>query len=178
MPDSRSRVGRSHRGMRAVAFAVLGAALTSPVPAGAGPPVLDVDGMTFVASRGDVPDVRLTAVRARFDTGNERAFLEGVHAIFREREDRDGFEMTCDRGEFDLASNDFIARGNVRGRTEDGRVFTAPWVQYDSAQGLLFTDASVQITEEAGTFRGHGFRYWVRERRFRLLGGASVVQEK
>ena len=178
MPEVVSRSGRSDRGMRAVALAVFCTALASSLPADTSSPILDVDGMTFVASRGDVPDVRLTAERARFDTGRERALLEGVHAIFSEREDRDGFEMTCDSGEFDLGSNDFIARGNVRGRTEDGRVFTAPWVQYDSAQGLLFTNASVQITEKAGTFRGHGFRYRVRERRFRLLGGASVVQEK
>ena len=42
-------------------------------------------------------------------------------------------------------------------------------------EGVLYTDAPVVVTESAGTYQGGGFRYEVRERRFRLLGGASVV---
>jgi hypothetical protein len=32
------------------------------------------------------------------------------------------------------------------------------------------------IRDAFGTLRGAGFEYWVRENRFRLIGGASVVQ--
>ena len=42
--------------------------------------------------------------------------------------------------------------------------------------GIVTTNAPVQITDKGGTYRGGGFRYFVRENRFRLMGGASVVQ--
>jgi hypothetical protein len=50
-------------------------------------------------------------------------------------------------------------------------------VAYDEAEGLLYTDEPVLIEEDEGRYRGGGFRYLVEERRFRLLGGASIVQE-
>ena len=59
------------------------------------------------------------------------------------------------------------------GRSE----FAADWIRYDHKGGVLFTDSPVLITDSAGTFRGGGFRYIVAERRFKLLGGASVVQQ-
>jgi len=35
----------------------------------------------------------------------------------------------------------------------------------------------VLMSESGTTLRGGGFRYYVREERFRLLGGAEVVQD-
>ncbi|MBW2273612.1 MAG: hypothetical protein JRG96_10095 [Deltaproteobacteria bacterium] len=139
--------------------------------------LLDVEGMTFVGSRDGADDVLVRAETARFDTGEELAFLYTVHATVAASEGQFGFEVHCDSSELDLSSNDFIARGNVRGRTDGGRRFVADWVRYDHAEGLLFTDAPVLITDSAGSYRGGGFQYQVRERRFRLMGGASVVQE-
>ena len=55
--------------------------------------------------------------------------------------------------------------------------FESDWVRYDHEDGLLFTDAPVLITERGATFRGGGFRYYVRESRFSLLGGATVVSQ-
>ena len=62
------------------------------------------------------------------------------------------------------------------GRTDRNRVFTTEWVRYDHADGLLYTDAPVLITEAGVTYRGGGFRYDIRDRRFRLTGGASILQ--
>lgn len=140
--------------------------------------VLNLKGMTFVSSRGELNEVVLRAKRARFNTGSDTAELEEVRATVSSEDEGQSFDMTCERGELDMGSNDFYAEGDVRGRTQSGREFTAPWVRYDHAAGLLFTDAAVTITEGAGTYKGGGFRYYVREQRFRLLGGASVVQEQ
>ena len=158
---------------------VLGAMLALGV-AGAIPaasPELDVDRMTFVASRGASNELVLNAVHARFDTEAERVYLDDVHAVVDPGRATGNFEIRCDEGELDLATNDFEARGNVRGQTDGSREFQAPWVKYDHAAGLLFTNAPVLISEDAIKYRGGGFQYFVRERRFRLLGGASVVQE-
>ena len=139
--------------------------------------MLYVDGMTFVASRGPANDLVLHAVHARFDTEKQRVYLDDVRAKVDPGDSSGEFDITCDTGDLDIATNDFEARGNVHGHTDDGRRFEAPWVKYDHAAGLLFTNAPVLISEDAITYRGGGFQYFVRERRFRLLGGASVVQK-
>jgi len=172
------------RSVRVRALAAFSIGLTATVlsvarPAAAEAPVLDIVGMTFITSRGDSNEIVLESRSARFDTARQLAFLETVHAVVSPSDEHEGFEMTCERGVLDLASNDFRFRGNVNGRTEDGRRFTADWVRYKNAEGLLYTDDSVLITEASGTsYRGGGFRYYVKERRFRLLGGATLVQEE
>lgn len=164
---------------RASFAAACAVAVLSAQPARAGEsPVLHVSGMTFVASRGDVNEVVLVSKSARLRTESDVALLEDVHATVAASASRQGFEMTCQKGRLDLASNDFYAEGDVHGRTDEGRVFSAPWVRYEHAQGLLYTDAPVLITESTGTYRGVGFQYFVREKRFRLLGGATLVQEQ
>ena len=139
-------------------------------------PELNVDQMTFIASRGASNELVLNATHARFDTQAERVYLDEVHAVVEPGRASGSFEIRCDEGVLDLATNNFEARGNVRGQTDGSREFSAPWVKYDHDAALLFTNAPVLISEDAITYRGGGFQYFVRERRFRLLGGASVVQ--
>ena len=140
-------------------------------------PTLDLSKMTFVASQGGESEVTVWADRARFDTAGDVAALSEVRATVSGQNEEVYFEMTCDRGELDVATNDFLAEGKVDGSMGRGMRFVVDWVRYDHAKGLLYTDAPVVITEEVGTYRGGGFRYDVESRRFRLLGGASMVQE-
>lgn len=133
--------------------------------------------MTFVSSHAGVRDVVVEAERATLRPETNIAMLEGVHTIFAGRPGAPGFELSCDHGELLTATNDFTASGNVRGHTADGRSFTTDWVRYDHKRGLAYTDAPVEITENGGSYQGGGFRYYVREQRFRLLGGASLVRE-
>ena len=161
---------------RAAAGGLLAAFLIA-APLHAESPLLDVDGMTFIASRGPANDLVLHAAHASFDTERQRVHLEDVQARVAPGRSSGAFDIRCDSGDLDVATNDFEARGNVHGRTDDDREFDAPWVKYDHAAGLLFTNAPVLISEDAITYRGGGFQYFVRERRFRLLGGASVVQK-
>lgn len=168
--DSRLSVGRSLIGCLAVAALLAG---TSK----AGSPLLEVDAMTFVASRESSNEIVLRAVHARFDTEDERVYMEDVQARVEPSGHAGYFDIRCDTAQLDLETNDLEARGNVRGQTDGGREFSAAWVKYDDEAGLLFTNARVLISEDAITYRGGGFQYFVRERRFRLLGGASVVQE-
>ena len=137
---------------------------------------LRVTGMTFVASRGDVSRFVLRARRAFFMPDTTIAKLENVRVTATDEEDRGSFEVSCMRGEFDVETNDFLAEGDVRGTTGDGRRYTASWVRYDHEQGLLYTDAPVTMEDGTGAFRGDGFRYQVKQRRFRLLGNVSLVQ--
>ena len=138
---------------------------------------MELRGLTFVGSRGAARDLVLEARRARFFPDTNVTYLEDVHAVVDPQDGNPGFEMECDRGELWLETNDFVATGNVRGRTADGRRFTTAWVRFDQTQGVAYTDAPVMIEEAGGTYSGGGFRYTLRDQRFKLLRGASMVRE-
>jgi LPS export ABC transporter protein LptC len=138
---------------------------------------LRVTGMTFVGTRGGSGDFVLKAEKGFFEPNSRLAHLEDVHVAARGGDPDDTFEVTCERGEFNVDTNDFLAEGDVHGSTGDGSRYTAPWVRYDREQDLLYTDAQVVMRDSAGTFRGDGFRYFLKERRFRLLGNVRVVSQ-
>ena len=138
--------------------------------------VLRLTGITFVGSRGAEREVVLRSRRAVFRTADRTASLEGVNALVTEEGEGRSFTMTCERAELNVETNDFSAEGDVQGETGDGQRYWAPWVRYDHDEGLLYTDAPVRLVDAAGTFRGDGFRYHIRERRFRLLENVRVEQ--
>lgn len=140
-------------------------------------PPLRLEGVTFVGSRGSDREMLVVAERATFQPGERIARLEQVRTQMRGRDGAPGFEMTCDHGELHTDTSDFLASGNVRGRTGDGRRFSTEWVRYEHRPALAYTDAPVLVEESAGTYRGGGFRYQVREQRFRFIGGASLVRQ-
>lgn len=139
--------------------------------------VLHVRGMTFVASEGSANEILLRSDRARFYPDRQVADLDQVEVEVAPGDGRVGFEMQCEEGQLNLETRDFLAEGNVVGTIEGGRKFEALWVAYDEARGVLYTDDPVLIIDEDGRYRGGGFRYFVNENRFRLEGGAIVVQE-
>jgi LPS export ABC transporter protein LptC len=143
---------------------------------GTGSPPLRIEGMTFVGSRGELREVVLRSRIAIFRPDARTAELEEVSAEVSQGEGGRSFTMTCRRAEFDVDSQDFMAEGQVEGATSDGRRYYAPWVRYDHEAGLLYTDAPVRMVDDTGSFRGDGFRYHVKERRFQLLGNVRVEQ--
>ena len=138
---------------------------------------LDVRGMTFVASEGGANEIVLRAEHADFYPEREVAELDVVDVEVAPGDGRLGFRMRCDEGQLNLGTRAFIAVGHVAGTIEGNRQFEALWVAYDEAEGVLYTDDPVLITDEDGRYRGGGFRYFVNEARFRLEGGATVVQD-
>jgi len=174
---------------RAIAVALLCGLLVSPgVPVRAeeeapdlGGSELSVEGMTYVGSTGAHNEVVVEAERARLGRGEGVAHLEEVHARIGSfaadasaGTNAGGLELRCDRGSFDLEKGDLDARGNVRGRTADGRRFETESLVYDRASARVTTRAPVVIHDDFGTLRGAGFEYFVRENRFRLTSGATV----
>lgn len=141
-------------------------------------PALDIAGMTFVSSTTAEAEVVVHAETAQYRPDADIAELVVVKASVATGTEGRKLEIECDEGTLYLKTNSFHARGNVKGRTEDGQQFQAPWVRYDHGEGLLFTDAPVLLTESGTTFQGGGFRYFVKEERFRLMGGATVVQDQ
>jgi hypothetical protein len=140
---------------------------------------LEVEGMTYVASDGAKNEVIVEAGRGQLGRGETVARLEDVHArvgAYASGGKAGGLELRCDRGSFDLERGDLTAEGDVQGRTADGRRFQTERLVYRRDTGRVTTRAPVVIRDAFGTLRGAGFEYWVRENRFRLLGGASVVQ--
>jgi LPS export ABC transporter protein LptC len=142
---------------------------------------LTVEGMTFVASAGSQNDAIVEAGSASLGRSDRVARLTAVHARVGKAagatsESLGGLELHCERGSFDLESGDLTAEGNVRGVTADGRRFETQRVVYRRATGRVSTQSPVVIRDGFGTIRGAGFEYWVRENRFRLIGGASVEQ--
>jgi LPS export ABC transporter protein LptC len=134
-----------------------------------------VTGMTFVVSRRGQRDLVLEARRGTLRPETNKAELFDAKVRSVDGPDRTQFDVTCDRGELDLVSNDFLAEGNVHGSTAGGQRYSAPWVRYETARALLYTDAPVVLQDRGGTFRGDGFRYHIDEQRFELLGNVSVV---
>jgi LPS export ABC transporter protein LptC len=142
---------------------------------------LEIEGMTFVASAGPENDAIVEAERASFGRIERVAHLRTVHARVGKAagaatSSAGGLELECERGRFDLASGDLTAEGNVRGVTEDGRRFETQQLVYRRSTGRVSTRSPVVIRDGFGTARGAGFEYWIRENRFRLIGGASVEQ--
>lgn len=134
--------------------------------------------MTFVATRGDDHEMVLRAEKAHLPPGSEVAELEGVHVVMENPGGtRNSFEMTCQRGDLELQTANFRAEGEVEGRMADGRRIFTPSLDYDSDTGMVTSDAPVRILEGGHTMRGRGFRYNIRDGRFVLRGGASIVQE-
>jgi len=138
---------------------------------------LTIAGMTFVQSDGETAAMVVEAERGRLDPQTNIVHLESVTTRVSGNAERSGFELTCDQGELTLGDHALLATGNVRGKTADGRTFVAPWVRYDPKKEIAYTDAPVEIEEANGSLHGGGFRYHVREGRFRLLGGATVRRE-
>jgi LPS export ABC transporter protein LptC len=138
---------------------------------------LRLTGMTFVGSRGDVTQFVLNARTAVIRPETNIAELEDVRVRGTEAGEAEEFEVRCDRGELDVDTNDFLAEGDVRGVTADGRRYAAAWVRYDHAQSLLYTDAPATMQDSTGSFRGDGFRYHLEDGRFRLTGNVKVVQQ-
>lgn len=142
---------------------------------------LEIEGMTFVASAGQENDAIVEAERASFERSDRVARLTRVHARVGKAAgaataSAGGLDLQCERGSFDLASGDLTAEGNVRGVTEDGRRFETQHLVYRRSTGRVSTRSPVVIRDAFGTARGAGFEYWIRENRFRLIGGASVEQ--
>jgi LPS export ABC transporter protein LptC len=140
--------------------------------------VLRLRGMTFVGSRGPSGELVLQSERAIFHPDTDLAELEKVEAVWTDPPKGERFTVRCDAAELDVATNDFVARGNVRGETAEGQRYRAPLVRYDHAEGLLHSDRRVTLVDETGSFEGDGFRYLVREGSFSLLGNVRVVQTR
>jgi LPS export ABC transporter protein LptC len=178
MLDAASSLHRSRaaRIARVALLAGLAASALAVAAGAAGAAVLQVTGMTFVSSRDSVREIVVRSQRAKFYTDTKVAELDTVRAELSEGAKGRSFTMTCDRAELDLQKNDFLAQGQVEGETEEGQRVWAPWVRYDHEKGIVFSDAPVRMTDRSGSFRGDGFRYYVKERRFRLLGNVRVEQ--
>jgi len=139
-------------------------------------PEIRASGVTFVGSRGGESELVVRADNALYHPDSGLADLEVVRANVSDGEKGESFQMSCDHAKLDVETSDFTATGHVKGRTGDGRRYSAPWVRYDHAAALLETDAPVTVIDSGGTFRGDGFRYHIDERRFELLG--NVVMEQ
>jgi LPS export ABC transporter protein LptC len=172
--------GIQRQPVRPQAVAALVAAIALSLGAGAAfaqqASPLEVSGMTFVGTRIDGSELVVRAVHATFAPREHLALLREVDASARDAKRDRAFEIQCEKAELNLETNDFRAEGAVRGRTQAGESYSAPWVQYDRKRDLLFTDAKVKMENEAGRFSGDGFRYHVKERRFELRGNVQVEQ--
>jgi hypothetical protein len=141
---------------------------------------LSLEGMSYVLSRGTEVDLLIDAKRAEVSPEAGRITFSGVRARVGRAAGAagpaGGFELACERGDLDLATGEFVARGRVAGAMQGGRTLRTERLVYRHARGLVSSDAPVTIRDEVGAYRGGGFQYWVRENRFRLTGGASIQQ--
>lgn len=154
---------------------MLAASWAAEVRAQAG--YIDVAGVTFVSSRASANEFVLWAENAHVDSDGRAVELEQIQLSVAGDEQRLGLELRCKRGRIELETSDFRLEGEVTGRIANGQRFEAVWVGYDDSEALLYSDAPVVIRERGGVYRGGGFRYDMKRRRFRLLAGTSVVRQ-
>lgn len=141
-------------------------------------PVVRLTQMTFLASEGERAQLLLEADDAEIPGDSDVAYLKGVRGRVAGTQGAEGgLDMSCDRAQYHLDTNDFVAEGTVRGRTGDGRRFQTTLLRYNHAEALAVSDAPVTIWDRHGRYRGGGFRYHVGEGRFQLLDGATVTQQ-
>jgi LPS export ABC transporter protein LptC len=149
-----------------------------PSPDRAPPATLRFGGMTFVASHGNRTEILVEARNMLVPPGNKTASLEEVHLVMNDpKSGKRAFEMTCDQGDLEIETSNFHAQGNVEGHTADGRRIFTRWLRYDSDRDVISTDAPVQIVDGRHRLQGRGFVYHLKDSRFVLKGGASIVQE-
>ena len=166
----------------ALALPLGSAALAADADGPEPPEELRVEGMIFVSSEGSQNDAIVEAGSANMGREDRVAQLTVVHARVgtaagaTTATSLGGLELQCDRGSFDLGSGDLFVEGNDRGVMADGCHFETEHVVYRWETGRVSTRSPVVIKDSFGTIRGAGFEYWVRENRFRLIGGASVEQ--
>ncbi len=156
------------------AFAL--AAAAEPPPAVA----LALDGMSYVLSQGAEVELLIDAKRAEVAPDAGRIAFAGVRARVGRAAGAPGvaggFALACERGELDVETGEFVARGRVTAALADGRTLRTERLVYRHARGVVSSDAPVEIRDDAAEYRGGGFEYWVRENRLRLTGGASIQQ--
>jgi LPS export ABC transporter protein LptC len=158
------------------AFAVFLLSLLTVGPGAARAEDLVLSRMTFVGSEAGERDIVLTAERARIAHGEDVAHLEGVELDAAGDHGTSSLVMSCDRAQLDLATSDFTAEGNVRGRTADGHRFTTQSARFQHAARVIESQARVDIVDPSGTrLEGQGFRYDVRAQRMRMRN--AVVSE-
>lgn len=180
---SRERHSRQRRRSKAAPFASAGlcmAVCLGVAAAASADPPLTLSGMTFVSSEGSIHRVVVQAETAILYPDTNLVELEGgVHAQLEGSAGSTSLDLRCERGEYDLSSNDFFAVGDVEGRFADGRTFRGPWMRFRAEEGLAYSDAPVEIVDGAQTLVGQkGLRYWVRDERLQLRGGASVRERQ
>ena len=153
---------------------VAGVAEESPAPAAANieGSTLVLEGMTYVVSDGTKNEMVVAAETARVVPDRDEAHLDDVHARLGSRAPGGvpggGMEMRCDGGVFHLGTRDFVATGNVRGLTSDGRRFRTEVLHYRASDGFVWSDEAVILRDKGALLEGTGFEYYVREDRFRL----------
>jgi LPS export ABC transporter protein LptC len=174
--DASGAAPRACRSSRGAAAAFLAALLGCGATASAAGPPLRIEELVFVASHEADTEVRVEARAAVIDEAANTAQLEDVTAAWAGDDGETSLHITCERGELDLGTNDLLATGDVHGLLADGRRFVGPWLRYDRARGVAFTQAPVEIFEGPRVLRGGGFEYRVRDGRLKLTSGARVVE--
>ena len=133
---------------------------------------LVLQGMTYVVSAGNRNEMVVAAQEAIVVPDDDEAHLDDVHARMGSRAPGGvpggGMEMRCDTGVFNLQTRDFVATGNVRGLTSDGRRFRTQRLHYRASDGFVWSDEAVILRDKGALLEGTGFEYHIREDRFRL----------
>ena len=142
------------------------------------PQQLDLTKLTYVDSQGKRRAMVLQAEDARVMPRTEQVVLRAVALQLATADESGHLKLSCQHGQLDLQSGDFVGIGSVRGSTPDGRRFETERLHYDHKAGLVTTDAPVVIRDKSGTLRGGGFLYQVKEGRLKLTGGAQVVGDQ
>ena len=175
--------------MPRIALRCIAAALTAGLPACGGdlvpragargpvaPPPAIMEGVVFEGYAGRSRQVEVRATRARVDTAERVAHLEGVRILFSDPV-RGPVSIRAEAGTLDLADDDFVLHGRVEGEVAEGERFETSEVRYDASRDRLWTDQPVRVTRPNLRLEGDGLEIDVQARRLTIRGHVRTTIE-
>ena len=132
------------------------------------PPVL-METVRFEGFAGAHRDVEVRATRARIDTSQRVAHLEGVRIEFRDPE-HGPVSIRAQEGSLDLAADDFVLHGRVEGQLGAGEQFRTSEVRYDAEAGRVWTDQPVLVLRQNLRLEGDGLEIDLGDRKLTIRG--------
>ena len=150
------------------------AGLEPRLPPGVPPALLE--DVVFEGWANDKREVEVRARRARVETAERVAHLEGVRIELRDAQ-RGPVEIRAQRGSLDLEADNFVLEGRVEGRIGADERFETSELRYDAAQERAWTDQPVRVTRPGLRLEGDGLEIDVPARKLTIRGNVRATFE-
>lgn len=133
-----------------------------------------VEGLRYSEWEGDRLLWSMEAERVRYRHKEKKADLEEVAVTFFPAAGGKMF-LWAKLVDFDLETGDLVAKGSIRGKSDQGYTFSTERLFYDSGERTVTTDDKVTLEKDRLTIQGIGMKGSLVDHRFQLLSSVNAV---